>query len=1222
MKILLKILLTIALTVTFTLNVAAQHIPSDERGDSGKRAKAQLEGNRIRTTIHNFGFTGRTGGEFPIDVQTPYEWPKNTGQVYLALTAVFIGGEVIDNTGEVLKIVDVPTYRNSPEGTSWNMEPIAGYFNDDRETRKIATSDDPTTWPDTWPDRDDTWDGQWHGLGGINDFRADQEIFYKASDDLYARYANYFPDSTDLSRKGMGLIMESRSLAWSQFLVQDAIYLLHTIKNDGTEDIPKVVFMAWHADFVGGNGDSQDDISEFDLLVDIGFSRDRDHRAPDFGSNPVGIIGQAFLETPGNAIDRIDNDSDGENTMDDGTPMGPIVPEAWLTGEVPDNLIDDNGNGLVDEAQTHIAFQDQTGVNYADGLDQDNDAEENSPVVTQAMIDKASTDTYGRWPSNPQNDAVQDGVVHLLGLDGGDLNLAFKDNIDNDGDGEQDSPVITQDMVSQAASDAPYYRYKVASTGVIIYNVTAASIGMKYADGIDNDGNGAIDEYIDEGIDEMIDERRDNGIDEDGDWNVLTDDVGADGVEGTFDVGEGDGKPTSGAPYGLPGEPNIDVTDVSETDQIGITNAQYEAAGSWSFGTVSDRITWSRLMQPGRFYDPLAVQPGEYDLFISSGVFPLDAGRSEPFSVAVILANGPATDPEGSIRKQAIIEKKVKVQETYDNDYQFANAPLPPQVKAIAGDKKVTLYWDDVAESSVDDFIKKIGGPENDFEGYKIYRSKDPAFLDAEQITDGYGVPTFKTPIAQYDLVDGIYGFDSTGIYGQAFGINGVKYYLGDESGLVHSFVDTNVQNGYNYYYAVVAYDFGYPPEQILPTESPIRISLQSDGTVILGPNVVKVKPEAPAAGYVGPTLGDIDLVEGTTTGEVGYEIIDDDLIKNGHVYHITFDDTLKVGSRPSDPDTLTTKSFTLTDSTDGRVLIDGSADLDGENEQPITDGFRLYFTNEDRVELNQNTSTWNNDSIQTFIFEKMVASTTEKGVELPNDYLVIFGDVGFGTSVEITLAGNTFPSKDVNFKVYNRSRKEFIDVGFVEIETTGGEGILSASGATRDRIVFREPDNSGNEIFTWWFYLIGDTDYRVPAAGDTATVNLNKPFLSTDKFRFIAEKSKIDAELAKTEMDNIKVVPNPYVALADWEQKNPFNSGRGPRELHFTHLPSECTIRIFTINGEHVTTIDHQSEFSNGTATWNMLTKDNLGISYGVYIFHVDAPGIGEKVGKFAVIK
>jgi len=33
-------------------------------------------------------------------------------------------------------------------------------------------------------------------------------------------------------------------------------------------------------------------------------------------------------------------------------------------------------------------------------------------------------------------------------------------------------------------------------------------------------------------------------------------------------------------------------------------------------------------------------------------------------------------------------------------------------------------------------------------------------------------------------------------------------------------------------------------------------------------------------------------------------------------------------------------------------------------------------------------------------------------------------------------------------------------------------------------------------------------------------------------------------------------------------------------------------------------------------------LTKDNLSASYGVYIYHIDAPGIGKTAGKFAIIK
>ncbi len=1206
MKKFFNIILIITLS-TGMIMAQRSYTPGKERGDSGKRAKAQMEGNRIRATIHNFAFSGRTGGEFPISVQTPYEWPKNTGQVYLALQALFVGGEVVDDNGETQRIIDVPSYRTSPQGASWNIEPVPGYYNDNRPERSIATSVDKTTWPSFWPDRmadqvDPGWTGAWNGYFGKNVFNADQEMFYRASDDGYDRYQNYFPDSTDLTRKGMGLIIDVRALAWSQVLVQDAIYLLHTIKNDGTKDLNKVGVTVWFADFVGGNGDSQDDISEFDLLEDILWARDTDNRAPDFGNNPVGIVAVSFLETPGNAIDRIDNDGDGE-------PGGPLVTVDMLEGEEADNLIDDNGNGLIDENETHIAFDNQVGVQFADYIDQNGNAEDGSPVVTQAMIDGAQSDKWRRWP---EMDAIQNGVVHLLMLDDSDLGLAFKDYIDNDGDGEEGSPTVTQAMIDSAASDAPYYRYKVPGTNIILYDVKAEDLGKKYADGKDNDGDGFVDLFMDEGIDEMVDEARNDGIDNDGDWDPLKDDVGLDGVADTGDPGEGDGKPTSGGGTGLPGEPNIDVTDVSETDQIGITNAQKIAAGGLNIN--SDAQMWFDFMIPGKFFSPFPVLAGEYDLFVSSSFFPLKAGQTEPISLAVMLANGPADDPDGNARKKEILRKRVRVQETYNNDYQFANAPITPTVTAIAGDNRVTLYWDGEAEKSFDRYINNIGGIGEDFEGYKIYRASDPAFLDAENITNGFGIKQFRTPLVIFDLKDGRTGFDSSGI-------DGVHYYLGDDTGLQHSFIDSTVNNGFTYYYAVVSYDFGFPAGDIIPSESPMRISLQADGSVKLGKNVVVVTPEAPAAGYVAPTLGKIDRIEGSTTGSIFYDIVDVNKIKNGHEYYITFEDTIKAASKPGQQDTLTTKNFTLIDSTSNDTLIYKSTNMELDFEQPITDGFRLKFRNEARVDINKATSKWNSEGIPPYAFEKFTFLNVS-GEPRPNDYDVIFGDVGVDTSTAMKIISFDFAAVPVNFRVYNRSSEKFID--FVYMEVDGNDGKLSAKGAFKDRIVFLEENTTGDLVYTWWFYLADDTTggLRFPQAGDTASIRLKKPFLSTDKFKFVAKAGYIDNAKAKSDLDNIKVVPNPYMASALWEPANPFSSGRGLRELHFTHLPAKCTIRIFTINGELIKTIEHESQFSDGTADWNMLSKDNLSISYGIYLYHIDAPGIGQKVGKFAVIK
>ena len=56
------------------------HIPSDHRGDFNYRRKTEIDGNQIRASIFNYGFSGRTGGGQPTHI--PYEWPKNTKQHY------------------------------------------------------------------------------------------------------------------------------------------------------------------------------------------------------------------------------------------------------------------------------------------------------------------------------------------------------------------------------------------------------------------------------------------------------------------------------------------------------------------------------------------------------------------------------------------------------------------------------------------------------------------------------------------------------------------------------------------------------------------------------------------------------------------------------------------------------------------------------------------------------------------------------------------------------------------------------------------------------------------------------------------------------------------------------------------------------------------------------------------------------------------------------------
>ncbi|MFZ5519018.1 MAG: hypothetical protein ACOY90_20465 [Candidatus Zhuqueibacterota bacterium] len=1175
----------------WTLPVFAQHVPSDERGSSSYRRTTDIAGNLVRTTIWNNGTTGRTKPGDGI----PYEWPKNTGKHYLAQTGLMIGAEVMLENGTIRPITAVHS-RSSNTGESWQMEPIKEYCNPNSDdialTTLAASGEDRKTWPDTWPDKmgdeeDPGWTGSWNGYFGKNQFKADYELYYKISDDTYDRY-EYYPDTTDLTRRGLGLLVDVRVLQWSQILVNDVVFVLYDIKNDGTKDLDKAAVTLFVFDLVGGDGDNMDDHSDFDLLNDVAWCTDSPPNQGNtaFGDDPVGVAATSFLETPGNAIDGIDNDGDGEENS-------PIVTETMIFDEDATNQIDDNQNGLIDENQTHIAFGAQVGVGYRDHIDNDGDGESDSPTITSEMIAGETVDN-----------GKDDNSNGLYDEDNSDVGSGYRDWIDNNGNGEANSPVITQAMIDAAAGSGGRY---TAGNGITLYNVGAEDLGKRYADGKDNDGNNAVDEFIDEGIDEMIDESRENFIDDDGDWDLFNDDVGLDGDILTVDKGQSDGAPTSGAGTDLPGEPNIDKTDVSESDQLGVTNVQYQPAGD--FHTEQDDNTWRRWMTPGKFWDPTVDYTGEFDLFVSSGFFPLKAGQRERVSMAVNLGQ----DSDDAMRNRNMSQK------TYDLDYTFATAPLIPTLTAIPGNNKVTLYWDSKSELSFDKFMSDIGAEGYDFEGYRIYKATDPAFEDAYSITDADGNYTYYRPVAQFDLANGIKGLDS-------LSINGAHFDMGDDTGLRHSWVDTDVINGQAYYYAVTAYDREAAWAEIPPSETPIPITVETTGEVKMGSNVARVVPNAVSAGYVAPQLMNLEKpIIGNTTGIITYDIVDARIIPDNHTYRITFRDTLIEGKELTDTDTLTTLDFSLFDVTyEGQggvdTLIWQCKKLKSSDEVPMTDGFRLILENEDEIAINQSLSKWNDDDVFPLSLIPFQAGFWI-GFPNPADYRITFGDVGMDTSVYLYIRrGVELQPRPVNFTVYNTT--DSANVAFAFWETDGNDGVFSASYLETDVIVFMEKNAVVDLAPSWRFKVVYDTLHRNPQSGDVADLFVTKPFLSNVIFEFTTDSAKIDVKQAANDLDRIKVVPNPYVAAAIWEPRNFFTTGRGPRSIHFNHLPKDCTIRIFTVNGELVDTIDHHSLMDNGSAEWDVLTRDNLTLAYGVYIFHVDAPGIGEKIGKFAIIK
>ena len=148
------------------------------------------------------------------------------------------------------------------------------------------------------------------------------------------------------------------------------------------------------------------------------------------------------------------------------------------------------------------------------------------------------------------------------------------------------------------------------------------------------------------------------------------------------------------------------------------------------------------------------------------------------------------------------------------------------------------------------------------------------------------------------------------------------------------------------------------------------------------------------------------------------------------------------------------------------------------------------------------------------------------------------------------------------------------------------------------------------------------DTGVILPGIGDTAVIAIDLPFRSGDNYTFKTFAAVDDVVQAKQNINKVAVVPNPYVAAAPWEPRQTLASGRGERLIYFVHLPSRCTIRIYTMNGDHVKTLRHDNAVEDGAEPWNLTTKDGLDLAAGVYFFHVDAGESGQFTGKFAIIK
>lgn len=121
-------------------------------------------------------------------------------------------------------------------------------------------------------------------------------------------------------------------------------------------------------------------------------------------------------------------------------------------------------------------------------------------------------------------------------------------------------------------------------------------------------------------------------------------------------------------------------------------------------------------------------------------------------------------------------------------------------------------------------------------------------------------------------------------------------------------------------------------------------------------------------------------------------------------------------------------------------------------------------------------------------------------------------------------------------------------------------------------------------------------------------------------------QKSELDEPGIENFLDMVNVVPNPYYGYSAYEISQFTNT------VKITNLPDKCTVTIYSLDGKFIEQFRRDESptiktgSNPGTRTqqtvpaleWDLRNSKNIPVASGVYLIHIDAGALGERVIKW----
>jgi len=276
------------------------------------------------------------------------------------------------------------------------------------------------------------------------------------------------------------------------------------------------------------------------------------------------------------------------------------------------------------------------------------------------------------------------------------------------------------------------------------------------------------------------------------------------------------------------------------------------------------------------------------------------------------------------------------------------------------------------------------------------------------------------------------------------------------------------------------------------------------------------------------------------------------------------------------------------------------------------------------------------------------VASTTETGMSYFPGYAI---DVETGRRLNMMFGENSFFAGDNgDDMIWNPTSIVQRPVGFDVV--MGGMHYVYVMFSDYDQGVGSKAsfdDNKPGNVYkdaAWTFLpLLASNDFEYKSMADGLVPNevavqlrVSKPYRQYDNnrdgeledpkytFSFTGKAPEVgNTSIAESALDQIQIVPNPYYAYSSYETAQLDN------RIKITNLPNVSNITILTLDGTLIRKFQTDVgnfDYSKGdlqinTVEWDLTNSKDVKISSGMYIFHIEVPGIGERTMKwFGVLR